>query len=145
MTFASRSAFLLAVSAALVFAAFPRMVSVEPGAVQPGEEAVANGSDLGPETVAKLFLTAGGKDIPIEMAERDADSIRFTVPADIDLGAYNLMVQTAGPTPALMEQPVRLQVLDAAGLEEWKKSQQLPPPPPPPTAPAEPPAQAPPQ
>ena len=128
MTFAGRAAALVAFSAALVWAAFPRMVSVEPGAIEPGQEAVANGTDIGSDMVTKLFLTAGGKDIPLEMAEQNADSIRFTVPAETDLGTYKLMIQTAGPTPALMEQPVQLRVLDAAGVAEWKKSQQAPPP-----------------
>lgn len=107
---------LLAVATSVAWAAFPRLTSVEPAAVTPGSEATASGESLEAPNVTKLFLTAGGQDIEVEIAEQTADSIRFTVPAGTALKTYNLMVQTGGPQPALMEQPVRLEVADEATL-----------------------------
>ena len=116
MTRPLASFLVLAATATLAFAAYPRLVSVEPAAAQPGDEVTANGHSLEAANVTKLFLTAGGKDIEVEMAEQTAETIRFTIPADTPLGSYNLMVQTGGPQPALMEQPVRLEVADEATL-----------------------------
>lgn len=120
-----RLAATLACSAVLAFGAFPRLVAVEPAGCPPGGEAAAQGQNLDSETVAKLFLTAGGNDIELEIVEQSAESIRFKVPDGTAEGTYNLMVQTGGAAPALMEQPVRLQIADAETLakeaEERKK------------------------
>lgn len=114
--------------AAVAFAAYPRLTSVEPSAAKPGDAVTANGESLEAENVTKLFLTAAGKDIELEISAQTAEAIKFTIPADIALGTYNLMVQTGGPTPALMEQPVRLEVADEATLSakaaEAKKRQE---------------------
>lgn len=114
-----------ACSAVLLFGAFPRLVGVDPAGCAPGGEAAAQGQNLDAENVTKLFLTAGGNDIELEIVEQSADSITFKVPDGTAHGAYNLMVQTGGPTPALMEQPIQLEVADEATLakkeEERKK------------------------
>ena len=106
----------LAATATLAYAAYPRLISVEPSAAKPGDAVTVNGESLEAENVTKLFLTAGGKDIELEISAQTAEAIEFTIPADIALGTYNLMVQTGGPKPALMEQPVRLEVADEATL-----------------------------
>ena len=105
-----------AAAATLAFAAIPRLVSVEPSAAKPGDEVTVSGRSLDAANVTKLFLTAGGNDIEVEIREQTAESIRFAIPADAPLGSYNLMVQTGGDKPTLMEQPVRLEVADAATL-----------------------------
>jgi hypothetical protein len=73
-------------------------------------------------------LTAGGTDHEVAIVEQSADSIRFTIPPGAPLGAYNLMVQTGGDQPSLVEQPVRLEVVDQAGLtalaDEAKRQQE---------------------
>ena len=117
MEAAIRLAVLGVLTVVLASAAVPRLMSVEPEAVKPGDQVTANGSNLDSTNVTKFFLTAGGKDIQVKMDEQTADSITFTVPADTELGNYNLMVQTGGPTPALMEQPVICAVDDAEGIE----------------------------
>ena len=118
----------LAATVAVALAAYPRLTSVEPSAAKPGDAVTASGESLGSENVTKLFLTAGGKDIELEISAQTAETIEFTIPADTALGTYNLMVQTGGPTPALMEQPVRLEVADEATLSakaaEAKKRQE---------------------
>ena len=121
MEAAIRLAVLGALSAALVSAAVPRLMSVEPEAVEPGDQVTTNGSNVDSANVTKLFLTAGGKDIQVKIDEQTADSIKFTVPADVELGRYNLMVQTGGATPALMEQPVICEVDSAEGIEKRAK------------------------
>ena len=129
---------LFALSAALAFAAFPRVTSVEPDMAEPGDEATAYGSSL--EEVVKLFLTAGGKDIEVEMKEHSADEIHFALPADLAHGSYQLTIQTGGASPAILVQPIRIEVADAATIAERKKELEAPPPPveEPAPAPAEP-------
>ncbi len=100
--------FFLAV--ALSSAAAPRLISVKPNAGKPGDELVISGQNLGSSNVTKLFLTAGGKDHAVKIKEQTSDSIRFTIPAKVEVGSYNLMIQTGGATPTLLEQPVRCTV-----------------------------------
>ena len=97
-------------TAALAYAVSPRLTSVEPNAGKPGDELVTNGQNLGSPNVTKLYLTAGGKDHPVTIKEQTSDSIRFTIPEKIDLGSYNLMVETGGANPTLLEQPIRCTV-----------------------------------
>ena len=137
MTRALKACALFIACAALAWAAFPRLTSVDPMFCWPGGEAATEGQNLDAANVAKLFLTAGGKDIELKIKEQTAESIRFVVPADADLGAYTLMIQTAGPTPTLMEQPVQLEVLDEAAAkarieeerQKWERLSEAPPPP----------------
>ncbi len=134
---------LFALSVTLCSAAFPRLFSADPGTCSPGDEVVVEGSNLGEENLDKLFLTAGGKDVEVTILEQGADTLRFSVADDTPHGAYNLMVQTAGPTPALMEQPVRLEVADEAAVaakldEERKLEEELSAPPEEPEEPAAP-------
>ena len=100
--------FFLAV--ALASAAAPRLSSVEPNAGKPGDELLISGQNLDSSNVTKLFLTAGGKDHEVKIKEQTSDSIRFTIPEKVEVGSYNLMIQTGGATPTLMEQPVRCTV-----------------------------------
>lgn len=102
-------ALLLTVPAA--FAATPRMTEVSPSGGHNGDEITANGQNLGSETVAKLFLTNGGKDYRVSIREQTDDSIKFAIPTRLKPGYYNLMMQTAGASSALLEQPISCQVL----------------------------------
>jgi hypothetical protein len=118
---------LFIVSAALAFAAFPRVTSVEPDMAKPGDEATAMGSSLG--EVVKLFLTAAGKDTEVEIKAQTAEEIRFVLPADLPHGSYKLTIQTGGVNAAILEQPTRIEVADAAEIERRKKELEEPPPP----------------
>ncbi len=124
MSQVARCTFLLTLSAALSWGAVARLTSVQPRLVKPGDAVVAKGESVGPNDVVKLFLTTGSKDIEIEMKDRTADSIGFSIPADIELGSYRLMIQTGGPTPALMEQPVMVEVMTAEELAERRKEEE---------------------
>jgi len=94
--------------------AVPRIASVNPDAVAPGGAAVADGSDLGKGSVAKLYLTASGKDVELTITEQVDGKIGFTVPDGTEMKRYRLMVLTAGSGAAYMEQPVALEVVDEA-------------------------------
>ncbi|MCY4595174.1 MAG: hypothetical protein OXC19_10300 [Bryobacterales bacterium] len=98
--------------------AVPRVTSVEPDAVAPGGSAVANGSDLDRAHVDDLYLTAGGSDILVKVTEQTADSITFEVPNSTEMKRYRLMLLTAGPGAAYMEQPVALEIVDEATAKQ---------------------------
>ncbi len=102
-------ALLLTVPAA--FAATPRMTGVSPSGGHNGDEITASGQNLSAESVDKLFLTDGQKDYRVGIKEQTADSIKFSIPKRLKPGYYNLMMQTTGASPALLEQPISCQVL----------------------------------
>ena len=99
------------VVAALIFALSalaqgPRLESLEPPNGRSGDELVVKGANLGEAYVSKLYLTIGTSDLEVEVREQTADTIRFAIPADAKPGRYNLTVETAGPTPTIMVQPI---------------------------------------
>ncbi len=108
--------FLLA-TALVLPAAVPRLTAVEPDALSPGAEAVAKGVNLDKNNVDKLFLTAGGSDVELEIKEQTAESITFTVPANTAMKRYRMMFLTAGDSVAYMEQPVSVEVMDEASAK----------------------------
>ena len=113
-----RFAALFTVAVVFCSAAVPRLTSVEPGAATPGDEIVASGVNLDSKTVTKLFLTAGGKDIQVQIQDQTAEAIRFVIPKEAEIGTYyNLMFLTGGAAPSLLEQPLGCHVDDAEGVK----------------------------
>ncbi len=108
---------LLLLTVVTLSAAVPRMTAVEPDALSPGAVAVATGVNLDKSSVEKLFLTAGGSDIELEITEQTAAKITFTVPANTAHKRYRMMFLTAGNDPAYMEQPVSVEVMDEAAAK----------------------------
>jgi hypothetical protein len=88
----------------------PRLSSVDPGAGKAGDTLVANGANLGKDSIAELYLTDGKNDIKVEMTEQAAESIKFKIPGSAKAGRYSLMVLTKGDNARLIEQPVRVSV-----------------------------------
>ena len=113
--------FLLA--ALIAWAAVPRVTSVEPTFGKNGEELVVQGQNLDAVTVTKLFLTSSGKDHEVEIKEQTTETIRFVIPADLALGRYNLTVQTGGPSPSILVQPISCSVVDEEGAKRMAESQ----------------------
>ena len=101
----------LVLTSLFAWAAAPRLTSVKPSGGHAGDMLVVSGQNLGPDSVTRLFLTDGTNDHRVKMEEQKAESILFAVPAKVKPGYYRLMVQTAGRTPALLEQPISCQVL----------------------------------
>ena len=96
---------------AAAFAATPRLTAVSPSGGHNGDQITASGDNLSAESVERLYLTNGRKDYRVSIKEQSAGSIRFSIPARIRPGYYNLMLQTAGAGAALLEQPISCQVL----------------------------------
>ncbi len=98
--------------------AVPRLSEVVPDAVAPGGTAVAKGSDLARPVVDKLYLTAGGSDVELEITEQTADAITFKVPDGTAMKRYRLMFLTGGASAAYMEQPIALEIVDEATAKQ---------------------------
>ena len=98
--------------------AVPRLTEVVPDAVAPGGTGVAKGSDLAKPVVDKLYLTAGGSDVELEITEQTADAITFKVPDGTAMKRYRLMFLTGGASAAYMEQPIALEIVDEATAKQ---------------------------
>ena len=91
--------------------AMPRMTSVDPMNGKGGDVIAVTGENLQKDAVAKVFLTDGKNDIPVEVTEQNATTIKFKVPAKAQPGVrLTLMVLTTGKDAKYIEQPVKLQI-----------------------------------
>ncbi len=104
--------------AAATLSAASRVMSLEPTLASPGDELVITGTELASANVDKLYITVGSTDIEVEILEQTAEQMRFRLPADVPHARYNLMLLTAGDTPALLVQPVMCEVLSVAEIAE---------------------------
>ena len=104
--------------AAAALSAASRVMSLEPTLASPGDELVITGTELASANVDKLYITVGSTDIEVEILEQTAEQMRFRLPADVPHARYNLMLLTAGDTPALLVQPVMCEVLSVAEVAE---------------------------
>src|SRR5690348_15196758 len=59
---------------------WPMITSVEPQSAKPGELVAAQGSNLGSECVAALYLTDGTIDTKVEILEQTATTVKFKIP-----------------------------------------------------------------
>ncbi len=89
-----------------------RIDSVDPGAGKIGDLIGAAGDSIGKTFVAELFLTDGTNDVKVVIVEQSDKLIKFKVPAKMKPGRYNLMILTPGATPKLLEQPVKVEVIE---------------------------------
>ena len=111
--------FVVSLLMAASFAAYaqqsmPRMTSVDPLNGKKGDVIVVTGENLQKDAVSKVFLTDGKNDIPVEVTEQTATSIKFKIPAKAT-GRMALMVLTSGKDAKYIEQPVKVQI-DEPGL-----------------------------
>jgi hypothetical protein len=91
--------------------AMPRMTSVDPMNAKGGDLIAVTGENLQKDAVAKVFLTDGKNDIPVEVTEQTATSIKFKIPGKVQAGTrLTLMVLTTGKDAKYIEQPVKLQI-----------------------------------
>jgi len=100
----------IAVGVMAVAQGMPRMTTVEPGSGKAGSLVTVNGENLQKDQVAKVYLTDGKNDLPVDIAEQAATSIKFKIPEKCQAGRFSLMLLTTGKEPKLIEQPVRLTV-----------------------------------
>ena len=87
----------------------PRMTSVEPQAGKIGDVVAVTGENLNKDQVAKVFLTDGKNDTPVEVTEQTDTSIKFKIPAK-SAGRLALMILTTGKDAKYIEQPVKVNI-----------------------------------
>jgi hypothetical protein len=92
--------------------AMPRMISVDPPNGKVGAVIAVTGENLDKAGVAKVFLTDGKNDIPCEVTEQNATTIKFKIPAKAAPGRLTLMVLTTGKDAKYIEQPVKVTIDD---------------------------------
>jgi hypothetical protein len=88
----------------------PRMTTVDPGTAKIGDVITAAGENLNKDVVAKVYLTDGKADVPVDITDQAPTSIKFKIPAKAKAGRFALMLLTTGKEPKLIEQPVKLTV-----------------------------------
>lgn len=93
--------------------AMPRMATVDPDSGKPGDVLVVTGENLQKENVAKVYLTDGKNDTPLEIVEQNATTIKVKIPAKAPNGRMALMVLTVGKDAKYIEQPVKVSIGDA--------------------------------
>jgi hypothetical protein len=86
----------------------PRMYTSEPATAQRGDVVTVTGNYLDTECVAKVFLTDGKTDTPVEVTEATKTTLKFRIPDKIAGGRLAVMVMTAGPNPRYIEEPVKV-------------------------------------
>lgn len=111
-----KQSFIVALLAAASVAAWaqqamPRMTSVDPLNGKTGDVIAIAGENLAKDAVAKVYLTDGKNDVPVEVVEQTATSIKFKIPAKATAGArLTLMVLTTGKDAKYIEQPVKVTI-----------------------------------
>lgn len=90
--------------------ATPQMKTVEPGNGKVGDLLTVKGESLEKANIAKVYLTDGTNDIEVTVAEQDATTIKFRIPAKTKPGRLALMILTTGKEPKLIEQPVKVTI-----------------------------------
>jgi IPT/TIG domain len=96
--------------AAFAQQAMPRMASVDPDSGKAGDIIVVTGENLQKDAVAKVFLTDGKNDTPVEVTEQTATTIKFRIPAKAPNGRLTIMVLTQGKDAKYIEQPVKVSI-----------------------------------
>jgi hypothetical protein len=94
--------------------AMPRMISVDPMNGKGGDIVAVTGENLQKDTVARVYLTDGKNDLPVEVTEQSATTIKFKIPDKAQAGTrLTVMVLTAGKDAKYIEQPVKLEINEA--------------------------------
>lgn len=88
----------------------PRIKSVTPRYALAGEEVTLGGENLSKKTVPKVFLTQRNEDTLLTVTEQTDTAIKCKLPAEIASGRYSFTLLTSGDNPAMIEQPVRVEV-----------------------------------
>ena len=88
----------------------PQALTMEPRNAKPGTVVSVSGNYLDKTRVTDAFLTDHRFDLKVKVLEQTSTSIKFRVPPFVKPGRHQLLLQTAGDTPLLLEQPVFLSV-----------------------------------
>jgi hypothetical protein len=88
----------------------PMMSTVAPDSGRIGDVLVVQGTNLGQDRVAELFLTDGKNDTKVAITEQTPTSIQFKIPPEAKAGRFALMVLTKGDKARYVEEPVKVTV-----------------------------------
>ena len=100
----------VAASLAIAYAEVPHVLTIEPKNAKPGTIVSVTGNYLDKAKVDDAFLTDHRFDLKVKVLEQTPTSIKFRVPPFIKAGRHQLLLQTTGDSPVLLEQPVYLSV-----------------------------------
>ena len=89
----------------------PVMRVVEPATVKAGAEVTVTGDHLNQELIAAVYLTTDKDQIKVEVLSQSEKELKFKVGADVKPGRYGIAVLTTTVEPAILEEPVRLAVV----------------------------------
>ena len=94
---------------ALAQEAMPRMTTVEPYSGKVGDVITITGENLDKGNVAKVFLIDDKNDLPCEVTDQTATSIKVKIPAKA-AGRMAFMIRTGGKEPRDIVQPVKVSI-----------------------------------
>ena len=89
--------------------AMPRMTTVEPYSGKVGDVVAVSGENLDKGNVSKVFLINDKTDLPCEIVEQTATTIKVKIP-DKATGRMAFMIRTGGKEPKDIVQPVKVSV-----------------------------------
>jgi hypothetical protein len=95
---------------ASVSAQVPQMLRVTPRNAKPGDTLSVTGVALDKAKVEELFLTDHKFDLKVKILEQAEGTLKFRIPPFAKPGRMQLLVQTGGKNPRLLEQPVYILV-----------------------------------
>jgi nitrous oxidase accessory protein NosD len=103
--------FLAAGISAFAQEALPRMLSVDPLSGKKGDVISVTGENLDKAKVDKVFLTDEKNDVPVEVTEQTATTIKFKIPDKAATGVrLAIMILTTGKDAKYIEQPVKVMI-----------------------------------
>jgi hypothetical protein len=91
----------------------PRFSSVDPTSGKIGTVITVTGENIGKNVVDKVYFTDGQNDIAVVITDQADTTLKVAIPAKAKVGErYRLMILTKGKEPKLIEQPVRVEVVE---------------------------------
>jgi hypothetical protein len=91
----------------------PRITVVDPTEGKIGDLVTVTGENIGKDHIAELYFTDGKNDFKCKIMEQADTTLKTAIPAGVKPGIrYRLMVLTKGKEPRLIEQPVRVEILE---------------------------------
>lgn len=90
----------------------PLMRSVEPAAAKSGALVLVKGENLSRRFVAEVYVSDGARNQKVVITEQTDATLKFTVPTECKPGKYLLLVLMNSLDPVLLEEPVKLTVIE---------------------------------
>jgi hypothetical protein len=115
----------LLAASAIATAEVPQVLTIEPKNAKPGTVVSVTGVSLDQTKVDDAFLTDHRFDLKVKVLEQTPTSMKFRVPPFIKAGRQQLLLQTTGDVPKLLEQPVFLliEIEDVVAAEPEKEKE----------------------